>query len=450
MASRGPSRRPHLNDRGLTSLWVEGYKSLHDLQRIDIRPLTILAGVNSAGKSSILQPLLLMKQTLDAPYDPGPLQLDGPNVSVTAIEQVLSRQTKSKQIKQFSVGFTLGRGRELEVTFGRSSTSELELVQQVGVYTRQKGKLTIRPGMSERDVLALIPEDTQEAYSKLRVSTRYAWQVYRERCFLNVGFIPTGGVATGRSGALAFLDTDDAEQEIASIIHLPGLRGNPSRTYRTTAVGLTFPGTFETYTAAVIRSWQRSKNVTKLNLLRSDLEALALTWKVEVRPIDDTQVELLVGRLPHARQGGAQDLVNIADVGFGVSQTLPVLVALLVARPGQMVYLEQPEIHLHPRAQLHFAAILARAASSGVRIVVETHSSLLIRGIQTLVAKDEIRQDLIRLHWFQRSPVTGFSNIVSGELDADGAFGDWPEDFDEVLLEAERTYLDAAELKVHE
>ena len=80
-------------------------------------------------------------------------------------------------------------------------------------------------------------------------------------------------------------------------------------------------------------------------------------------------------------------MVSIADVGFGVSQTLPVVVSLLAAEKGQMVYIEQPEIHLHPRAQVQLAEILADAVNQGVRVVVETHSSLLILSLQTLVAE---------------------------------------------------------------
>ena len=66
--------------KGITEIAVQGFKSLYDEQRIAVRPLTILAGANNSGKSSIMQPLLMMKQTLDATYDPGPLKLDGPNV----------------------------------------------------------------------------------------------------------------------------------------------------------------------------------------------------------------------------------------------------------------------------------------------------------------------------------------------------------------------------------
>ena len=155
-----------------------------------------------------------------------------------------------------------------------------------------------------------------------------------------------------------------------------------------------------------------------------------------------------MGRLPHSQRGGANDLVSIADVGFGVSQTLPVLVALLAAKPGQLVYIEQPEIHLHPRAQRALAGVFADAAKRGVIVIVETHSALLIRGIQTLVAKNELAQDLVKLHWFQRD-AAGATSINSADLDEAGAFGDdWPEDFDEVELSSDNEYLSAAEAKL--
>ena len=68
-----------MTDSGISRIIVEGYKSLRTRHEIAIRPLTVLAGVNSAGKSSAMQPLLLLKQTLETSYDPGPLQLSGPN-----------------------------------------------------------------------------------------------------------------------------------------------------------------------------------------------------------------------------------------------------------------------------------------------------------------------------------------------------------------------------------
>jgi predicted ATPase len=201
--------------------------------------------------------------------------------------------------------------------------------------------------------------------------------------------------------------------------------------------------------ASIIDHWQTRKS-KKLHELGEDLRALGLTWKVSAQPVDDTQVQLFVGRLPEARRGGAQDLVNIADVGFGISQTLPVLVALRAAEKGRLVYIEQPEIHLHPRAQAAMARILVQAANRGVQVVVETHSSLLLRGVQTAVARGEIEPADVSLNWFSRDPVTGFTTVRRADLDADGAFGDWPEDFDDVTLDVEGAYLDAVEARSHQ
>ena len=231
------------------------------------------------------------------------------------------------------------------------------------------------------------------------------------------------------------------------VVHLPGLRGNPERTYPVTAVGPRFPGTFESYVASLISHWS-SESRTESKKLGDDLKLLGLTWKIEAKRLDDTRVELQVGRMPRPKQGGAHDLVSIADVGVGVSQTLPVVVALRAARPGQLVYIEQPEIHLHPRAQVAMARLLVNAAKRGVRVVAETHSSLILLAVQTLVAEGVIESSLVGLNWFLRERKDGTTRIKSAELDEAGRFGDWPEDFDEVALESENRYLSAAEARL--
>jgi predicted ATPase len=231
---------------------------------------------------------------------------------------------------------------------------------------------------------------------------------------------------------------------LRELIHVPALRGNPERSYPTANVGKRYPGTFEAYTASVIANWGKTGREEKRKSLDKQLADLQLTWGVTVRRIDDTQVELQVGRLRERAE--KIDFINIADVGFGVSQVLPVLVALLVAEPGQLVYVEQPEVHLHPRAQFAMASVLAHAASRGVKVVAETHSSLLILGVQSLVAEGKLDPQKVKLHWFQRDD-KGKTTITSADLDETGAFGDWPEDFAQVDLEAESRYLDAAERK---
>ena len=163
--------------------------------------------------------------------------------------------------------------------------------------------------------------------------------IAKRRFFLAVSFRPKG--EENNFGPIPpHPAADQADRFLRRLIHLPGLRGNPARDYRMTAVGKYFPGTFETYTAAIIANWKADKADDRLEHLNEDLLALGLTWKASANRINDTQVEMVVGRLPKPIQGGAHDLVNIADVGFGVSQTLPVVVALHAAEAGQCVYLE--------------------------------------------------------------------------------------------------------------
>ena len=90
-------------NKGITVISVQGFKSLANESRIEVRPLTILAGANSSGKSSIIQPLLLMKQTLEASYDPGPLLLNGPNAKFTSVNQFISRLQKNSDSQKFSI-----------------------------------------------------------------------------------------------------------------------------------------------------------------------------------------------------------------------------------------------------------------------------------------------------------------------------------------------------------
>ena len=421
----------------LHAISVAGYKSIQNEQSIEIRPLTILAGANSGGKSSIMQPVLLLKQTLDAPYDPGSLLLDGPNVRLTSADQLLSK--KPHGLKEFTIKFDMGM-RKVEVRF-RQTRQGLEVFRTTVV--EGEAELVISKDADLNKIRDILKNSDLSRWPK-ELYERGELKVIRDRSFLTIQCL------LEKENNISFPVFSPGERlanKIAGLIHVPGLRGSPERNYKTTAVGDTFPGTFENYVASVISHWQLSKD-DRLTQLGINLENLGLTWKVKADPRDETQVELKVGRLQHGSQGGAHDLVSIADVGFGVSQILPVLVALLVAQPGQLVYIEQPEIHLHPRAQRALSGIFADAAKRGVIVIVETHSALLIRGVQTLVAKDELSQELVKLHWFQRD-ASGATSVNSADLDEAGAFGDdWPEDFDEVELSSDNEYLSAAEAKL--
>jgi putative AbiEii toxin of type IV toxin-antitoxin system/AAA ATPase-like protein len=422
---------------------VEGFKSIGKRVEVEVRPLTLLAGANSSGKSSLMQAILLLKQTLEAPFDPGPLLLNGPNVKLTEVRQLLHSGATSRKVSSFTIGLEYGKEIYFETRLSRATPSKEFGVSLWRLSTRFSPLVELRPDMSV-DELQLIFNHREE------------FQAARQR-----GGTVERGFAIGKSIhvvpqrfalELVLRDGDNEIHENVlglsglsqslSVIHIPGLRGNPERSYPLTATGPRFTGTFEQYTASIIAKWKRQES-SKLVALGKGLQQLGLTWKVEAKRLDDANVELRVGRVPRSVRGGARDLVNIADVGFGVSQTLPVLVALLEARPGQLVFIEQPEIHLHPKAQVAMAGLLADAAKRGVQLVIETHSSLLLLAVQTLVAEGDLDPELVKLQWFTRDVKTGATKITSADLDEAGRFGEWPEDFDDVSLNAQSQYLNA-------
>jgi hypothetical protein len=449
--------------QGITAISVEGYKALANNCRIEVRPLTILSGTNSSGKSSIMQPLLLMKQTLEASYDPGSLLLNGPNLRFTSASQFfsfdqVSKSKNSSGVLRLKIGIEVDKGPLLETIFHKTGKSPITLAE---MRYREDPEIDIRflPDLSHDEILEVLPTQLHDFYTdissgKVNLPTYSSsgsgnhldqLEVFQYRCFFSIGIVQPQDphsffVIPGLSNPAS-----EWEYRIREIIHVPGLRGNPERTYQNIAVGGSFSGTFESYIASIIRSWQVDES-HRIITLEKWLTKLGLTQRIEARQINDTQVELKVNRLPCIDRRGRQktDMVSIADVGFGVSHILPVLVALLAAEPDQLVYIEQPEIHLHPRAQVALAEILAEAASRGVRVVAETHSELLLVAIQSLIAEEKISPDLVKLHWFTRNE-DGMTQITSADLDEAGAFGDWPEDFAEVAMDLDNRYLSAAE-----
>jgi predicted ATPase len=440
----------------VSEIRIKGYKSLADETKLEIRPLTIIAGANSSGKSSVIQPLLLLKQTLASPSDSDSLQISGPNVQFSKYEQMLYQSAGKKQASQkINIGFTLladGQSHKVDLLYSLSSAGLRLDRQEVESGEAKTGftKLELIPGEISDSTLSHFPKDLQNFLRS--ISNLHTFQANPSRGLMELMLVHRqANDAKIRFGNFMFPGDEAIREMLLGIIHIPGLRGNPERDYplRKT-LGPRFDGYFQIYVAGIIAHWKTTRGgEQKLAKLSKILQELGLTWKVEARALDDTRVEIVVGRLKKANRGGAKDLVNIADVGFGVSQILPALVAMIVAEKNQMIYLEQPEIHLHPRAQRNLASVLAEAAKSKKCLVVETHSSILIRGIQTLVAKGELSPDLVKLHWFSQDEKTGATKVTSADLDENGAYGaEWPEDFDDTYLESERDYLDAVEARM--
>ena len=164
---------------------------------------------------------------------------------------------------------------------------------------------------------------------------------------------------------------------------MSGLRGSREREFYLHGLPSagSFPGDFEDRSRDILAwkndSTQTGQGYVNLNTMREALQLLELASDVQTQRLNEFQIEV---RVPRTLKGDSKDLVNVADVGLAVSQILPLLVALTLAHPNQLVYIEQPELHLHPRAQWKLAQLLAQASRRGVRLVIETHSSLCFAG----------------------------------------------------------------------
>jgi len=432
-----------------TLWWQHGHSTERDFiwvttQNLSAEQLQALAGANSSGKSSMLQPLLLLKQTMEASYDPGPLLLDGPHVRFSKAEQLLS-----PGVSGFSVRVETDAGGSITNRYSRKSEGGFELQAMDFVRASDGSSGTFALDTTSEEIIATLPETvrTYAASSKAGavLAPARSYGLMQIRVLGGLGLAEKLMESDIRARDL-WAPGEHIFRALSALIHVPGLRGNPARSYPRAEIGSGFAGGFESYVASLIQHWADSDE-ERLTGLIQNLRHIGIARYVKSARIDDTRVELQVARLPAGEQFGNTDLVNIVDVGFGVSQALPVLSALIAAHPGQLVYIEQPELHLHPLAQSRMADVLVGAARRGVRLVVETHSDLLLRGIQTAVAKDKIAPTDVSLNWFTRDLKTGLTAATKAELDENGAFGEWPAHFDEVALGAERAYLDAVEAR---
>lgn len=165
---------------------------------------------------------------------------------------------------------------------------------------------------------------------------------------------------------------------------------------------------------------------------RQTVEERVAEWLKELGLIDSFQVRPITkdGRLFQVwvRRDSKAAEVLITDVGFGVSQILPVITLCYYAPEGSTLLLEQPEIHLHPRVQAGLADVLVDAVKTrGIQIILESHSEHLLRRLQRRIADETIKPDQAALYFC--STEKGESRLTPLDLDPFGTIENWPRDF---------------------
>lgn len=228
------------------------------------------------------------------------------------------------------------------------------------------------------------------------------------------------------------------EKLFRSISYLGPLRTKAERLYSWTglepeSVGYSGENTVAAILAARTRkiSFGRNKKARPFEeIIASKLKDMGLIERFEVKSISDQRQEYEV----KVQTRGTREWVNLPDVGFGISQVLPVLVQCLYAPPGSIILMEQPEIHLHPSAQSALADVMIDLINSRengedrkIQLIIETHSEHFLRRLQRRIAEDRIPRADVSAYFanITRSPAT----LELLEIDIFGSIINSPENF---------------------
>jgi predicted ATPase len=116
------------------------------------------------------------------------------------------------------------------------------------------------------------------------------------------------------------------------------------------------------------------------------------------------------------------------NVGYGLTYTFPILVALLAAEPGDIIVIDGPEAHLHPQAQSRMGWMLATFAAAGIQLIVETHSDHILNGIRLAVRDKVLPTAGLSLLFFAGNVLEGHG-VTSPRIDDEGRINEWPDGF---------------------
>ena len=222
---------------------------------------------------------------------------------------------------------------------------------------------------------------------------------------------------------------------LRSLHHLGPLRANPHRIYAWSGAQPLDMGRTGEFVVDAMLSFRQQHDGVVVNP-NEDLVAIdeyVASWLRRLGLIHDFRLEALAeGRrifeVKVQKTIGSPEVL-LADVGFGVSQILPVLTLCFYVPLGSTVILDHPDIHLHPSGQAGLADVFIDAwKKHRVQILFESHSEHLLRRLQRRIAEEEIDQDDVSL-FFCSTNDDGTSSLRPLEVDRFGNISNWPEDF---------------------
>ena len=416
----------------LTHLKLENFKIWRSTGPIRLAPITLLLGTNSSGKSSLIQSLLLIRQTVKGEDPNLDLNLGNPDaddsVTLGQFKDLLCRHgasNESTSANQVGIEFrwseqgdamtsTLFSARYNKGSAGSAELAFLRLGKDGQGFSVQRRKVGIYR-------LSLATQTKSLGQSA-------DFRPQRSFAFSAATFNKLGARAESiKSIGPALLD------ELSRIIYLGPLRRLAQRDYVWAGRMPAHIGDdgAKAVDALIASGVARQLALKRKKELPADAQLFDQTihWLNEMNLADGLSIRALGGSARYAlmieNDGQAS---NLKDVGVGVSQVIPVIVAALFAQPGHIVIVEEPESHLHPLAQRKLAELFAQVSKQrNIQFIVETHSEHLFRRMQTLIAREEVSFTDAAMYFVERDGKN--ARLLRLEVDDLGRVKNWPKEF---------------------
>jgi predicted ATPase len=360
------------------------FKAFRRLE-LPLGPLTLLTGLNSSGKSSVLQSLGLIRQSYESQMlvrtrrAGGGLLLNGDLVALGTAQDVLHEDfgpvEELPAVDEPLVGFVIEEDGE-ERTWAAA-------------YDIRHPDQDVMP-LAERSVRAHLAEQPFQYLHADRI---------------------TPAVTYPRS------------HQIAVARGFLGVRGEHTVNYLRHHTAQEVP-------TEVPEGPLRHRGATSPQLLDQTIawmQELCPGVNIETDPIEGTDSVRLSYGFGGTAGINATRRRRPTNVGFGLTYALPIVVACLTATPESLILLENPEAHLHPKGQSRMAALLSAAAATGAQLIVETHSDHVLNGIRIAVKQGVLQPEDAVVHYFQGNGAG--TEVVTPRIDKDGMLQEWPEGF---------------------
>ena len=437
----------------LKKLRIQNFKGWKDTDSIHMAPITLFFGTNSSGKSSIGQFLMMLKQTVESPDRKAVLYPGGKNSAV---------QLGSYQ----EIVFHRNPENKISFSYQWDFTDKLKFKDFLSEKTYSGDTLTFeaRIGLIDKDQRSLVVDNleyqlTEKANNMLMsigmerlTETKSEYKVKADKYSLKRkqgrGWAPGAPIRFYGfpEEVVAYHQNADFVQELnlrheklfRSLFYLGPLRTRAERLYSWTGIEPESVGySGENTIAAILAARNRKislgyRRPTKPfeEIIALKLKEMGLIEEFKVNPISEQRQEYEV----KVRIKGSKDWVDLPDVGFGVSQVVPVLVQCFYAPANSIIIMEQPEIHLHPSAQSALADVMIdvinskeNGADRNIQLIIESHSEHFLRRLQRRIAEGAVSEEKISAYFANVSRMP--ASLESLQIDIFGNIQNWPENF---------------------